>query len=44
MDCCISSLQMSKLLRDDSLMNVYSNIDIALKIYVYTPVSNCTYY
>ncbi|XP_050064885.1 52 kDa repressor of the inhibitor of the protein kinase-like [Aphis gossypii] len=39
---CIFPLQMCKLLREDSLTDVYPNIDIALRIYVYTPISNCT--
>jgi hypothetical protein len=41
---CISSLQMCKLLRKDTLTDVYPNIDtsIAFKICVCTPISNCT--
>ncbi|XP_050066296.1 zinc finger MYM-type protein 1-like [Aphis gossypii] len=39
---CISPLQMCKLLREDTLTDVYPNIDIALRIYVCTPISNCT--
>lgn len=39
---CISPFQMCKLLREDSLTDVYPNIDIALRIYVCTPISNCT--
>ena len=33
---------MCKLLREDSLTDEYPNIDIALRIYVCTPISNCT--
>lgn len=39
---CISPLQMCKLLREDYLTDVYPNIDIALRLYVCTPISNCT--